>query len=350
MFDVPPTDEITEEFSVETPPLADDWQVGLIVGPSGSGKSTIARRLFGDDVYTTGDWSTDRAVIDGFGDAPLRQVTALLTAVGFSSPPSWIKPYRVLSGGEQLRCDLAKALSAGVAADGPGDGRQPIVAFDEFTSVVDRNVARIGSAAVAAAIRGGRVTRRFVAITCHYDVAEWLQPDWTLDMTTGLIDRRRLRRPEVRIDIFRCERSAWELFKKHHYMTATLHPMAQCYLAVWGELPVAFCASLPSRGFAGMWRISRLVTLPDFQGIGIGMKLVAAVAEIHHSEGKIVRITASHPAIIGHCRNSPRWRCANVKKAGQTNLRKSARIYSQGRATVSFEYVPDIRSGQSGDT
>jgi GNAT superfamily N-acetyltransferase len=99
-----------------------------------------------------------------------------------------------------------------------------------------------------------------------------------------------------------------------------------------------------------MWRISRLVTLPDFQGIGIGMKLVAAVAEIHHSEGKIVRITASHPAIIGHCRNSPRWRCANVKKAGQTNLRKSARIYSQGRATVSFEYVPDIRSGQSGDT
>lgn len=354
MFDVPPRDELREEFSVEVPDLNDAWQVGLIVGPSGSGKSTIAGQLFGDDVYTGGDWPTDRAVIDGFGDVPLRQVTSLLTAVGFSSPPSWLKPHRVLSGGEQFRCDLAKALSRGTADkqdtdNHNSDGRQPIVAFDEFTSVVDRNVARVGSAAVAASIRGDRVACRFVAITCHYDVAEWLEPDWTLDMATGLIDRRRLRRPQLRLDIFRCQPRAWELFKKHHYLTANLNPSAMCYLAMWAELPVAFCATLPLRGRRGKRRISRLVTLPDFQGIGIGMKVAAAVAEIHHREGKITRITASHPSVIGHCRKSRRWRCTNVKKVGRGDSGSRAQGGSQGRAVVSFEYLTDARSGQPGD-
>ena len=45
------------------------WQIGLIVGPSGSGKSTIARAMFGDRVYRPREWPTDRAVIDGLGDA-----------------------------------------------------------------------------------------------------------------------------------------------------------------------------------------------------------------------------------------------------------------------------------------
>ena len=108
--------------------------------------------------------------IDGFSAGSIKDITAVLTAVGFSSPPSWIKPYRVLSSGERFRCDLARAILEG------GD----LVVFDEFTSVVDRTVARIGSAAVAKAVR--RMGRRFVAISCHYDIAAWLEPDWVLDM------------------------------------------------------------------------------------------------------------------------------------------------------------------------
>ena len=62
-------------------------------------------------MYRPRDWPPDRAVIDGFGQRPIKDITHLLTAVGFSSPPSWIKPYRVLSNGEQFRCDLARALA-----------------------------------------------------------------------------------------------------------------------------------------------------------------------------------------------------------------------------------------------
>src|SRR5262249_38491248 len=162
----------------------ENWQIGLIVGPSGSGKSTIARRAFGTRMYTAPDWPTDRAVVDCFGRLSVRHVVELFTAVGFGSPPSWVKPYDVLSNGERVRCDLAGSLTASFKID------EPLVVFDEFTSVVDRNVAKVCSAAISKGIRRGHLPCRFVAVTCHYDVADWLEPDWIVDMATGELKRR----------------------------------------------------------------------------------------------------------------------------------------------------------------
>ena len=109
MFDVPLAEKCREAFEVDVPSLDEDWQIGVIVGPSGSGKSTIARQVFGETPCSGGPWPADRAVIDGFDpDVSIKRVTRLLTAVGFSSPPAWIKPYRVLSCGERFRCDLAR--------------------------------------------------------------------------------------------------------------------------------------------------------------------------------------------------------------------------------------------------
>src|SRR5688572_25066813 len=88
LFDVPLEERSRESFEVEVPSLDEDWTIGVIVGPSGSGKSTIARAAFGDAVYRQPAWPADRAVIDGFGELPTRQIAAMLTAVGFSSPPS----------------------------------------------------------------------------------------------------------------------------------------------------------------------------------------------------------------------------------------------------------------------
>jgi GNAT superfamily N-acetyltransferase len=82
------------------------------------------------------------------------------------------------------------------------------------------------------------------------------------------------------------------------------------------------------------------VTLPDYQGIGIGMAVAEAVAEVHRGEGHRVSVTGSHPALIAHCRRSPRWRCVSVKKTGSRRVRGFVRAYrgSGGRAVVSFEY------------
>ena len=336
MFDVPIAQRATERFAVDVPELGDDWRIGLIVGPSGSGKSTITRELFADRLYSQRPWPEDRAVVDCLGERPIKEITGLFTAVGFSSPPSWIKPYRVLSGGERFRCDLARALAQ--ASTGP---EPRLVAFDEFTSVVDRNVARIGSAAIAKAIRAGRITCRLVAVTCHYDVAEWLEADWVLDMATATFTRRCLRRPGIDLEISRCERRAWKMFARHHYLSGRLSAVARCFLALWRGVPVAFCATVSLIGRKNRWRISRIVTLPDFQGIGIGMSVAEAVAGLHRAEGHRVNVTASHPALIGHCRRSPRWRAVAVRKTGSSKTERFIHNYhgSPGRAVVSFEYV-----------
>jgi GNAT superfamily N-acetyltransferase len=136
--------------------------------------------------------------------------------------------------------------------------------------------------------------------------------------------------------------AAWELFKRHHYLSAGLAPQARCYLVTWRGVPVNFCATLPVITKRNHRRFTRIVTLPDFQGIGIGMRSVAAVAELHRQEGLRINVTSSHPALIRHCRRSALWKAVNVKKTGSSrssNSRFPRYRSSAGRAVVSFEYV-----------
>jgi GNAT superfamily N-acetyltransferase len=339
MFDVPLAAKATQSFSADIPDPSEYWQIGLIVGPSGSGKTTLARHVFGDNVYQAESWPERAAVVDGFGKVDIRTITSMLTAVGFSSPPAWLRPYAVLSNGERFRCDLARALlqHAKRKTDSP---TQRIVVFDEFTSVVDRTVAKGGSAAVSKAIRQGLVNCRFVAVTCHYDVADWLEPDWVTDMASGACQRRRLRRPSIRLEVFRTHRDTWQLFKRHHYLSGQLSSMARCYVAMWNGEPVAFCATFPIRGLRKHFRITRMVTLPDYQGVGIGMRMAETVGDLHRADGNRFNVTASHPAVINHCRRSPHWRTVGVRKAGKSSEFTSNNAAAQlARTVVSFEYL-----------
>lgn len=335
IFDVPATAKAESTFDFELPDLDQDWKIGLIVGPSGSGKTTAARELFADHLYRRFAWPEDASVLDAFGPHPIKKIVQTLTTVGFSSPPSWIKPYSVLSNGEQFRCDLAKTI-----LDGPDD----YVVFDEFTSVVDRNVARIGSAALAKGIRQGDIAKRFIAVTCHYDVTQWLTPDWILDMATGKTSGRSLRRPEIRLDIVRTSRDLWPLFARHHYLSGNLSPAAQCFAALWQGTPVAFCGLLPLMGMKGRRRISRIVTLPDYQGVGIGSAFLDGMGVVCRRNGWRLNITAGHPAVIAHCRKSLDWTTVSVRKTGSgTRQFNRPCSGSAGRAVVSFEFVGDDR-------
>lgn len=143
-----------------------DWNIGVIYGASGTGKSTIARELFPKEFHEPFKYEAESVLDDMPKNCSVEDVTKMFNAVGFSSPPSWLKPYSVLSNGEKMRVDLARAILQD----------QKFIVFDEFTSVVDRQVAKIGSLALQKAVR--RMGKQFVAVTCHKDVLEWLQPDW----------------------------------------------------------------------------------------------------------------------------------------------------------------------------
>ena len=374
MFDVPIETKAAQTFALEIPALDEDWKLGLIVGPSGSGKTTLARAAFGDAYDSPAPWPTDAAVIDGFGELPIKTITHALTAVGLGSPPAWLRPYHTLSNGERFRCDLARAL---VNAKGQGDegakGQRdeqkgeakksmpkmpspsplgpfvssplPLVVFDEFTSVVDRTVAQTASAAIAKAIRSGRFAARLVAVTCHDDVAAWLAPDWIVDVGAGTLSRRLLRRPELRLQVARCRRTVWRLFARHHYLARGLSRGAACYVALWNERPIAFCAIAAQLGRRGWKRSSRIVTLPDFQGLGIGARLAETVARHEQSRGFQVSITASHPAIVAGFARSAKRKCVGTRSAGQASRQRidGREIPTAlGRSVVTFDFAEEV--------
>lgn len=331
MFDVPLADKVRREWNVQLD-LPADWQIGVIVGPSGSGKSTIACELWPDH-YTRGYEWDDRSVLDNFpADATTDAIVQALTSVGFSSPPDWIKPYHALSTGQQMRCDLARALMS-----------DDLVVFDEFTSVVDRTVAQIGSAAIAKAIRR-TPGRQFIAVTCHADVLAWLEPDWVYEPHTATFARGCLQRPPLDLVIQRVHSQAWPIFAPYHYLSAALNPSAVCYAAFLNDTPIAFCAVLPLIGFKNVYRASRTVVLPDYQGIGIGTRFSDAIAAMYHAQGKRYRSTSSHPAFMTHRDRSSHWKLVEKKPLGTQPQAKMKRLgmnaaHSALRSVVTFEYV-----------
>lgn len=334
MFDLTVEEKCRRQFDVDVPDEKDDWRIGLIVGPSGSGKSSVARHVYGDAVCGVEEWSRS-AVIDSFDpQLDVEHITRTLTSVGFSSPPAWIRPYSTLSNGEQFRCDLARALLSD----------RDVIVFDEFTSVVDRQVAKIGSAAVASTIRKDRVgPKRFVAVSCHYDIAEWLEPDWVLDMSSQTLARRCLRRPRIQLEIRSGSRSGWSRFAPHHYLSPTVPAGCQFF---YGFVDNRVCgvAVIASQigAIKNRRRVSRIVVLPDYQGIGIGSKLLDSVCDLVSSRGDQISIVTSHPGIISHLKSSERWKIVIHKKP-----KKPKKSWSDRRQTGKTRFFKDSSTRHS---
>jgi GNAT superfamily N-acetyltransferase len=208
----------------------------------------------------------------------IKDITALLSSVGFSSPPLWLRPFAVLSNGEKFRVHVARTL-----AEMP-----EMAVMDEFTSVVDRTVAQIGSAAVQKTVR--KRNQRLIAVSCHYDILDWLEPDWVYKPETNELYTGRWlhQRPKLKFAVKRVHSDAWRLFGKYHYLSADLNKSARCFVAFLNdEIPAAFIAilSFPHATEPG-WRISRVVCLPDYQGIGLGSRLSDYIASAYRNTGK----------------------------------------------------------------
>lgn len=295
-FDVPASERQELSWAGEMPIEAKPWNVGLIVGPSGSGKTTILRDVFGEPVSFK--WGAS-AVVDDFPDTlSIEDVTAACSAVGFNTIPAWLRPFGVLSNGEQFRVNLARSLV---------DGPDPVV-MDEFTSVVDRQVAKIGAHAVAKWMR--KHDRRFVAATCHYDVIDWLQPDWTFEPATLEFAWRQLQpRPALNAHIEQVPHAFWRVFAPFHYLTPELHHGAVCYVLFVEGQPAAFAGLLhrPHPTRMNLKGISRLVTLPDWQGLGLAFALADRIGAAYKAQGWDVHTYPAHPALIRSFDRSPMW-------------------------------------------
>lgn len=319
--------------------LPNTWNVGLIVGRSGSGKSTIANELFGDCVVQPHSY-TGLAVIDEMPKkCSVDEITQVFTSVGFASVPSWLKPYSVLSNGEKMRVDIARAILED----------NEITVFDEFTSVVDRQVAQFGSFATQKAIR--KANKKFIAVTCHYDVEPWLLPDWVFDCNTMTFrtydETQKKNRPGVNLSIFRVrnedKQRFWSMFAKYHYLSHSHNSAADCYLATVNGVPAAWCSVLhfPHPKSKNIKKVHRLVVFPDFQGIGLGSFTTKIVGSLYIRLDFRLMITTSNPSLI-HSLNADKiyWKCTDFgfkAPPGKTTKGSLKDVISNKRITASFE-------------
>lgn len=318
------------------PLVPENYNIGLIIGPSGSGK-TILLKEFGVEKVIT--WDNNKAIISHFLE-PNEAINKLI-AVGLNTIPAWCKPFHVLSNGEQFRANLARKLENNAV-------------IDEFTSVVDRNVAKSTSVATHRYIHNNNL-KNIVFASCHYDILEWLCPDWYFDTSDGVLhDGRCLRRPTIELKIYPCKRNIWTMFAKHHYLSTTLNPTCRSYISTASfnnelEIIVGFVSSLslPSGTVKNAYREHRTVVLPDYQGLGIGPRISDAVAQIHINEGKRYFSRTAHPRFGEYRNNSPLWKATSKNRKKRDDIARRVKNgynfnnynFDDVRVCYSHEYI-----------
>lgn len=145
------------------------FNVGLIVGASGSGKTTLVKSIFGEDCFDE-ILDLSKPVIDQFPESySYDECAVMLSGVGLTAVVCWIRPAYTLSNGQRARAETALQMA---------NDKNNIV-IDEWTSVVDRTVAGVMSHCVQKYAR--KVDKQIILCSCHYDVADWLLPDWVID-------------------------------------------------------------------------------------------------------------------------------------------------------------------------
>jgi ABC-type lipoprotein export system ATPase subunit/GNAT superfamily N-acetyltransferase len=318
-----------------------DWNIGVILGSSGSGKTTILKKC-GELMKAKFDF--EKPLISNFHWLEPKDATLLLTSMGLSSVPTWLRPFHTLSNGEQYRATLAYLVSS--AKDGE------VILVDEYTSVVDRDVAKAMSFALQKYIR--RENKRIILASCHYDILEWLMPDWTCSPQKGGVLERgewlRKGRPQFTLQVSRVEAETWDFFKKHHYLTENVNKSYIFLLFEWNDKPIciAVIGRQIGRGVGKAYRDSRIVVYPDYQGMGIGSYISNFLGGICKSIESRYFTKTIHPA-LGKYRNKydKIWKptAFNGKVRNKSNSKNNKYTSIKLRSSYCHEYIGESISG-----
>ena len=332
-FDIQNKDETTVDINMNFGDCKNfDWNIGVIYGGSGTGKTTLLKQ-FG--VLKSIEFDSEKALISNFDWLEPQEATSLLSSIGLSSVPTWLRPFHTLSNGEQYRAELAYKI--GKAQE------NEVVLIDEYTSVVDRDVAKSMSFALQKYIR--RYNKKIVLASCHFDIMEWLLPDWTYSPLKGRVERhecRRQTRPTIELSIFRCRYAAWNIFKQHHYISADLHKAAKCFCVTWNDKPVGFFAFLPmpSGTVQNAYRGSRSVVLPDFQGLGIGFAIAKYLHKLYTKDNKKLYVKSVNPALVNKRMNDKDYKFNGITKSSEQGGELKGRKLRDSPA-YSFLFIGD---------
>lgn len=108
----------------------------------------------------------------------------------------------------------------------------------------------------------------------------------------------------------------WRIFRKYHYLNHELNKTARCFVGMIENKLVAFMAVLhfPHNKIQNIKKVHRLVVLPDFQGIGIGGRMLNFIGQIYKTQNCRFTITTSNPALLHFFRENQNWKMLNLRR------------------------------------
>lgn len=294
--------------------IESNYNIGLIIENSGSGKTTFAKKYFGEESFKT-NYDENISLINQFNsNISYDERVKILSSIGLNSIPAWVKPISVLSNGEKARAEIAIRLQ-----------KKELIVIDEFTSVVDRNVAKIMSHSIQKFAR--KNNKKIVLISVHNDIIDWLNPDWIIDMNEQNYNDRRLlcsnfkREETIEFKIKECSRESWKYFSKFHYLSDNL-PGGKIYLygLFVNDKQIGFqCFANYNPKIKKMYHSNRTVIDPEYTGMGLGIRLINITSEYMSKKGFIIMGKFSNKAIYESMIKCKDW----VFLGSSNNLNKS---------------------------
>lgn len=331
--------------------IPDKWNIGLVYGNSGSGKTTMIKHLFGDKIFEV-KLDEDKPIINQLPeDMSYEDCAKMLNGIGLNSVPCWIRPVKTLSNGQRARAEAVYLMTQS----------DEIIFIDEWTSVVDRTVAKAMSLCLYKYAK--RNNKRLVLCSCHVDILEWLNPDWMIDCNKQKFilpeseDFFFNKREQLQFEIKEIDRASWKYFSKYHYLNERL-PGGKLYLyglfhngnqigfnCFANYTPYTESEKLKKRKI--IYHSNRTVIHPDYNGLGLGIKLINETSELllKKIDCRIMAKFSSAPVYkamikqdvwkyLGFKRRFGKYRMGGGDKMGRKTGQRE-----KGIKTYNFEYI-----------
>lgn len=344
-LDIDSEKKSVHELTVEVD-LLSSYNVGLIVGASGSGKTTLAKQIFGDDCFES-LLKPDVSILDQMNaDLSYDECANILSGVGLTSVPCWIRPVYTLSNGQKARAECALQMTNHKNPEGTS-------VIDEWTSVVDRTVGKVMSHCIAKYAR--KSNRRIVLCACHYDIIEWLDPDWIIDCNKQIfIDRRSLsienrkRIEQLTFEIKEIDKTSWKYFSKYHYLSNKIPGGLNFFFGLFhNNEQIGFqCFSNYTPKRANKKTIlhsNRTVIHPDYAGFGLGIRLINETSKLMAERKYRIMAKFSSTPIYKSMNKNPNWKLLKIRRqigkmlSGCNMKRKKG--FRENIKTYSFEFI-----------
>jgi|TARA_R100001594_G_scaffold120509_2_gene156115 energy-coupling factor transporter ATP-binding protein EcfA2 len=323
--------------------LPNKWNIGLVYGNSGSGKTTMIKHLFGKDIFDV-KLNPEEPIINQLpDDLSYEDCATLLNGIGLNSVPCWIRPLKTLSNGQKARAEAVYLMTQ----------NKDIVFIDEWTSVVDRVVARAMSVCLYKYAK--KNNKKIVLCSCHYDILEWLNPDWMIDCNKQEFilpkseDFFFKERDKLKFDIKECPKESWKYFSKYHYLSDQLpYGKVFFYGLFYNNIQIGFQCfanyTPHKKGTKIIFHSNRTVIHPDYNGLGLGLKLVNETTKLmlQKIDCRIMAKFSAIPMYKSRLKDK-NWRYLGSKRMmGQYkiggNMTRSTGFRDKGIKTFHFEY------------